>query len=793
MKRSIRFLSGLLLVAVFVLAACALRPTPTMGPRPAIEQSGTATVEPPVEIGGRITLWHSLQEEEITGLNIAIQAFQADNPNVQFDVLFVPQEDLRGRFEIAAATNSGPTVVIGPADWGPAFYDAGLASDLGDLASQELLEGINQAALDSLRYRDVLVGLPYLLQGVVMYRNTSIIPEVPATYDDLLAAAQSAAQGQMVGAFLERGPYFAFGHLHGVGGQLLTPDGDPAFNDQSGIDWLNLTNSFEDAGPTAFNNDNDINLFKEGNVGIVIDGTWNLADLAEAIGEEKLVIDPWPAPLSGYVQNNSLYLSAHVEGGDRDASWAFMAFLLTAEAQALLAENNSGFIPAALDVEASDRLRQEAMVALEGGVNFPVIPEMNAYWGPMETAMRSVFDQDVNPADALAQAADIINTEVAKIRGDGSSAPQLSGTVTLWHSLREEEFIALNAAIEDFQEASPRVQFDVLFVPQEDLRGKFESAAAAGGGPSMMIATAAWGPALYDSELVADLNEFAGTEFLSTINAAALKSVQYQDALIGLPYVLRGAVMYRNTSIIAEAPQTYDDLVVAARSATQSEVVGAYLERGPYFAFGHLDGVGGQLMTMEGDPAFNDVSGVEWLNLMKSFENAGATTFDDDEDINRFKAGNAGVVIDGTWNLAAFVEAIGEDGLAIDPWPTPLSGYLESDDLYMNFNVAGDDRDATWAFMQFLLLPEGQAILAQEDQGFIPSVNGVNIPDRLRTEAMVAFEGGVHLPVIPEIDAFWGPMETAMRSVFQDDADPAAALQTAFNAVTAAVARIREE
>ncbi|HEX6305445.1 MAG TPA: extracellular solute-binding protein [Anaerolineales bacterium] len=791
MKRSIWYLSALLLMAAWVLAACALRATPTTGLQPATEESATATEEPAVELSGRITLWHSLKEEEITGLNIAIEAFQAQNAHVQFDVLFVPQEDLRGRFETAAATSSGPSVMIGPADWGPAFYDVGLTSDLGNLASQDFLQAINQAALSSVEYQDALVGLPYVLQGVVMYRNTSIISEAPATYDDLVAAAQSATQGETVGAYLERGPYFAFGHLHGVGGKLMTPEGDPAFNDESGVEWLNLTNSFEDAGPTAFNDDSDINLFKSGTAGVVIDGTWNLAAFAEAIDEENLAIDPWPTPLSGYVQNNSLYLSAQVEGGDRDASWAFITFLLTPEAQTLLAENNSAFIPAALGVETPDRLRQEAMAALEGGVNFPVIPEMNAYWGPMETAMRSVYDQEADPADVLDQAADIIDKEVAEIRGQASPVAELLGTVTLWHSLREEEFIGLNAAIEAFREASPAVQFDVLFVPQADLRGKFEAAAAAGGGPSMMIGTAAWGPALYDSELVTDLNEFADTVFLSTINQAALNSVQYQDALVGLPYVLKGAVMYRNTSIIPEALATYDDLVVAARSATQGETVGAYLDRGPYFAFGHLHGVGGRLMTQEGYPMFNDESGVEWLNLTNSFEDAGPTAFDDDNDINRFKTGNAGLVIDGTWNLTDFAQAIGEENLAIDPWPTPLSGFVENDNLYMNFNVEGGDRDATWAFMKFLLSPDAQAILAQENPGFIPSVTGLDVPDRLRHEVVVAFEGGVNLPVIPEMNAYWAPMETAMRSVFDEDADPSVALQAAFSSITADVADIR--
>ncbi len=56
------------------------------------------------------------------------------------------------------------------------------------------------------------------------------------------------------------------------------------------------------------------------------------------------------------------------------------------------------------------------MAAFEEGVNYPVIPEMNAYWGPMETAMRSVFDEGVDPRTALQNAYESIINAVAEMR-----------------------------------------------------------------------------------------------------------------------------------------------------------------------------------------------------------------------------------------------------------------------------------------------------------------------------------------------------------------------------------------
>ncbi|MGD2105770.1 MAG: extracellular solute-binding protein, partial [Anaerolineae bacterium] len=326
-----------------------------------------------------------------------------------------------------------------------------------------------------------------------------------------------------------------------------------------------------------------------------------------------------------------------------------------------------------------------------------------------------------------------------------------TGTITLWHAWKETEIDALNEVIAAFQEENPDVQFDVLYVPFDDLRGKYETAVATGGGPTVLIGAADWGPALYDAELVADVSGLASTEFLRTINAAALGAVKYKGALIGLPQTIKGVVMFRNKEIIAEAPATFDDLVAAAQAATEGDVVGADLEYGFFFSAAHLDGLGGQLMDRNGDPLFNDEKGVEWLNLLNSFKEAGPTEYYTDNDVNLFKAGQAGIVIDGTWNMTGLADAIGADNLAIDPWPEPMSGYVQTENIYMSTNAEGDDQAATWAFMDFFLSPEAQAILTKA--GHIPAASGVEVTDPLMAQAVEAFAGGAAFPVIPEMDA----------------------------------------
>ena len=427
MKKTLWLVLSVMLAAAFVLSACAKpTPTPTTPPPAQPTQPPAQPTEPPAPpaptLKGTVSLWHAWKESEIASLNEVIAAFQAEYPDVKFDVLYVPFDDLRGKYETAASTGGGPAVLIGAADWGPAFYDAGLVADLTPYLTPDFLATINEAALGAVQYKGALIGLPQTIKGVVMYRNKTIIPEAPKTWEDLVAAAKAATQGDVVGANLEYGFFFSAAHLHGIGGKLMEPNGDPAFNNEKGVEWVNLLVSFKEAGPTEYYTDNDVNLFKAGKAGIIIDGTWNLGGLAEAIGADNLAIDPWPAykdgHLSGYVQTENIYLNANVTGDDQKAALAFLQFFLSPKAQALLADpTKAAHIPAIKGVEVADPLLKQAVEAFALGTAFPVIPEMGAYWGPMDTALKSVFDEGADPAAALQQAYDSIVAKIKEIRG----------------------------------------------------------------------------------------------------------------------------------------------------------------------------------------------------------------------------------------------------------------------------------------------------------------------------------------------------------------------------------------
>ncbi len=84
----------------------------------------TPTLTPPLPTG-TVSIWHSLQDDELPALLRPIEDFRKANPGVQFDVTYVPSLDLRAAYEQAALQGKAPTVLIGAAEWGPSLLRPG--------------------------------------------------------------------------------------------------------------------------------------------------------------------------------------------------------------------------------------------------------------------------------------------------------------------------------------------------------------------------------------------------------------------------------------------------------------------------------------------------------------------------------------------------------------------------------------------------------------------------------------------------------------------------------------------
>jgi ABC-type glycerol-3-phosphate transport system substrate-binding protein len=369
--------------------------------------------------GSNVTIWYSWNNAERDVLQTIISSFQKLNPDVTFTMQYLPMDELLTSYQEAAYRGQGPSLLLGPARWGPQLYDEQLISDLSAYVPANYLSNINPAALDSGRYQAALISLPLSVQGVVMFRNSDIISTTPQTFDELTELSQAATHGGVVGSYLERGAFFSSANIIGLGGSLMSNNGLPAFDNASGLEWLGLLRDYDEAGAVTLNTNYDLNMFRNGRVGLIMDGTWNIEILKQALGEEKLAIDPWPSygsgHLSGWVDADSILLNANVSGDDRYATLAFMGYLLDPDVQMRLAE--VGHIPSVMTTKPRDRLILQAMAALSKGAAYPTAVDnsiFNLYMDELNAAIREVFSGGVKPAEALKEASEEISQILLK-------------------------------------------------------------------------------------------------------------------------------------------------------------------------------------------------------------------------------------------------------------------------------------------------------------------------------------------------------------------------------------------
>ncbi len=139
---------------------------------------------------------------------------------------------------------------------------------------------------------------------------------------------------------------------------------------------MSLLQSFEDAGPTDFLTEQDVERFQLGQVGLIIAQSSLREAIADQLGSQNLAIDPWPAyadsRLAGYLVSNLVYLNPLGSPEKQDLAWMFAEHMLSPQSQARL--SMIGRIPSVLDAPVEDPLIIQAVAALAGNFPYPADP-----------------------------------------------------------------------------------------------------------------------------------------------------------------------------------------------------------------------------------------------------------------------------------------------------------------------------------------------------------------------------------------------------------------------------------
>jgi arabinogalactan oligomer / maltooligosaccharide transport system substrate-binding protein len=447
MSKKIWSLLSFLLIASLVLAACAqpetpppaapeepvapapveptpepVQPTPEPvqpTPEPAAEPTPT---QAPVEAGPTLTIW---ADETRAPIILALgDAFQAEY-GVSINVEQLGFGDIRDQLKVAGPAGEGPDIIIGAHDWLGELVINGLLApiDLGDKEDQ-----FADAAVQAFIYEGELYGMPYAVENVAFYRNTDLVPDAPATWDEVREiAAQLEADGEVQqGYVLQQGnPYHFFPIQTAFGGYVFGLDEDGNYDPQDvGIDsegsiaaaeWLEQM--VQDGHLQAEVDDDTMNALFEGEqAAMLITGPWYLDRYRDAgIPYEVSSI---PAGDAGegrpFLGVQGFMISAFSD--DPVLAEVFLTeFVATEETMRELqiaGGRASAFLPVQETTDDPDLVAFAE--AGEEGLPMPAIPEMSAVWTAWGDAITLIFQQQQSADEAFTNAAEQIRTLIAQ-------------------------------------------------------------------------------------------------------------------------------------------------------------------------------------------------------------------------------------------------------------------------------------------------------------------------------------------------------------------------------------------
>jgi arabinogalactan oligomer / maltooligosaccharide transport system substrate-binding protein len=386
----------------------------------------------------------------------------------------------------------------------------------------------------------------------------------------------------------------------------------------------------------------------------------------------------------------------------------------------------------------------------------------------------------------------------------------LKGELTLWHGWTGAEADTLNNdVLPAWQAAHPNVKITTLAVPFDQLKNKYQTEAATGGGPDLLIGPIDWIGELSTAELIHPLDEMADETLLSNYIPATVDALRYDGKLYALPESFETVALFYNKTKVPEPPKTTADMeAISAQIATGgADTYGLALRAGFYHTAGFLFGFGGKLFTntsaatpgSEASPvtsALNSPETVAYLTWLKDLAaKPGIWAKDDDNAMTSlFKEGKAAMVVNGPWFTADAANAIGKENLGVVPLPaiSEASGaapmpFLGVKNIMINANADEDQAKLAFEFAKWFTGPDAETFLANK-AGHLPAHTGVDVSgDPVAVSFVEQAKSATPLPTIPEMGQVWTPAGDMITKVLAGDATPEQAAAEAAEAIDKAI------
>lgn len=278
-------LLSLIAVLGLLLSACGAPATATSAPATEVATevaTEAPATEAPSDASATLTLW-VYDDGRLEVLKQLGEKFQEEY-GVALNVEVVDLTEIRNAMTLGASSGEGPDMVIIPHDnLGPMVENgAAVEIDLGDKAANYLPN-----AIDGFTYNGKLYGLPLAVENIGFFRNTDLVPEAPATWDEVAEiGTQLVKDGKADSAIgLPDLTYNIYPLFTSYGGYIFGRDANGSFtvddmglNNEGMAKGLEWVKSLVDAGVVSPTIDWEAShvLFETGRSPFILTGPWAL-------------------------------------------------------------------------------------------------------------------------------------------------------------------------------------------------------------------------------------------------------------------------------------------------------------------------------------------------------------------------------------------------------------------------------------------------------------------------------------------------------------------------------------
>ena len=210
------------------------------GTTPGTEPEGTSAPTAPARGDADLVIWTDDTRQPVVE---EVATTFAEENGITVAVQQLEFGQIREQLSLAAPGGDGPDIVIGAHDWLGELVTNGVLEPL-DISG--VADGFDPVSVAAFTYDGQTYGLPYAVENIALVRNTDLVPEAPATFEDMVQAATDFKalypdDPTYQGLALQVGPegdgYHYQPILTAFGGYIFAQNEDGTFNpDDLGLD-----------------------------------------------------------------------------------------------------------------------------------------------------------------------------------------------------------------------------------------------------------------------------------------------------------------------------------------------------------------------------------------------------------------------------------------------------------------------------------------------------------------------------------------------------------------------------